>query len=234
MIDKNLLPERLSVMWQNSRKVQNGWEVPIQAASSNPSIGAGNVVAIVYLGGSGGVSSTKDSVEAMAEAIARSYNDRETLAAMQQRLDAAMATIDKLRARIEVDECDVDEAGIGDLISNENSPKIVAWMQENGLEFVDRGDAVRDPGIWDGDVLVCEMAPVTDERVINYLAMAVGRPPLDILSEIASMEWSCEHCGKSETQAPRHCDFCRGGMCFECTEKHDEQDICPIQEGKNV
>lgn len=235
--NKKPLPERLSVMWRNSRKTKHGWEVPIQAASADPTIGEGNVVAIVYLGGYGGISSSKESVEAMAEAIVQSYNDREMAAEIldiRRKLDSNSITIEQLRARIEVDEGDVDEAGIGDLSSNEDNPKIIAWMCKNGFESVSHGDHVRRPGIWRGDLLVCESSPVTDERVINDLAHGVGRPPLDILAEIASTEWSCEHCGKPEIQEPRHCDFCRCGMCFECTETHDEQDKCPIQEDENV
>lgn len=41
-------------------------------------------------------------------------------------------------------------------------------------------------------------------------------------------EFSCEHCGKSETrQAERQCDHCGDGMCMDCTDQHDETSACP-------
>jgi hypothetical protein len=74
MTTERQIPERLAVMWQNSRKTTHGWEVPIQVASSDPTIGSGNVIMVVSLGGRGGIYSTKDAVEATAEAIVRAYN----------------------------------------------------------------------------------------------------------------------------------------------------------------
>lgn len=41
--------------------------------------------------------------------------------------------------------------------------------------------------------------------------------------------FSCEHCGESEDrQAPRKCDHCGAAMCFDCTERHDEERRCPL------
>lgn len=41
-------------------------------------------------------------------------------------------------------------------------------------------------------------------------------------------ESSCEHCGRpSINYALRTCEDCGSGMCFECTEEHDEHDRCP-------
>jgi hypothetical protein len=70
----NLIPERLTVMWQNSRKTRHGWEVPIQVASTDSAIGGGNVVATVLMGGPGAIISTKEAVEATAAEIVRAYN----------------------------------------------------------------------------------------------------------------------------------------------------------------
>jgi hypothetical protein len=69
------MPVRLAVMWQSSRKTEHGWEVRIQAAGIDPAFGAGNVIAIVSLGGHGGISSTRADVEATAAEMVRCYND---------------------------------------------------------------------------------------------------------------------------------------------------------------
>lgn len=42
-------------------------------------------------------------------------------------------------------------------------------------------------------------------------------------------EVSCEHCGRASDQALRRCDVCQAGMCFSCTEVHDEKNVCPIE-----
>lgn len=40
--------------------------------------------------------------------------------------------------------------------------------------------------------------------------------------------FSCEHCGRHEADhAERSCEYCAEGMCFECTERHDEKGMCP-------
>ncbi len=71
------VPVRLAVMWQGSRETRHGWEVPIQVAGMDPAQGCGNVIAIISLGGHGGISSTKADVEATAAEIVRCYNTSE-------------------------------------------------------------------------------------------------------------------------------------------------------------
>jgi hypothetical protein len=68
------VPERLAVMWQNSRKTVHGWEVPIQVSSAEPGRGGGNVIAVIALDGHGGTSSTQSDVESTAAEIVRCYN----------------------------------------------------------------------------------------------------------------------------------------------------------------
>ena len=69
------VPVRLAVMWQNSRQGRHGWEVPIQVAGVDPDQGCGNVIAIIALGGHGGIRSTKADVGATAAEIVRCYNE---------------------------------------------------------------------------------------------------------------------------------------------------------------
>jgi hypothetical protein len=96
---------------------------------------------------------------------------------------------DVLRGRVDVDENDLDEAGlIEEPGLTDDCPKIVAWMQANGFEFVPHGSTDdRRAGIWRGNVLVRPGSPMADEGVVNDLAYAVGRLPLDVLAEIAAM-----------------------------------------------
>lgn len=109
------------------------------------------------------------------------------IAALRSELDAARAEVARLRARVDVCEQDVDEADIGDLCSIEDSPKIVSWMRANGFEHEGRGDH-RTRGIWYGDRFVLDSwNPRADDIVVNALAHAVGRPPLDVLDEMAAV-----------------------------------------------
>jgi hypothetical protein len=105
--------------------------------------------------------------------------------------DVTRREADQLRFRVEVDENDLDEAGFFDddgVRLTDPHPKIVAWMAANGFEFVDpdRQDE-RERGIWRGPILVRRGTPRADEGVVNDLALAVNRPPLDVLAEIAAM-----------------------------------------------
>lgn len=93
---------------------------------------------------------------------------------------------ERMRYRHEVDEQDVDEADIGDVGVCEDSPQILAWMAANGFEFKSHSETDW-PGIWHGGLCVWEGSPMPDERVINALARAINRPPLDVLDEIKAM-----------------------------------------------
>jgi hypothetical protein len=98
---------------------------------------------------------------------------------------------DVLLSRVDVDENDLDEAGFFDddgIRLTDPHPKILAWMAANGFEFHQtEGQDGRPRGVWRGDILVYRGAPGADETVVNELASSVGRPPLDVLAEIAAM-----------------------------------------------
>jgi predicted RNA methylase len=137
----------------------------------------------------------RGEVARMRPLLAEVTREREQLRAqldnaLRER-DVTQHEADRLRFRVEVDESDLDEAGFFDddgVGLTDPHPKILAWMAANRFEFHEaEGQDGRPCGIWLGAMFVRPGAPMADEGVVNDLALAVNRQPLDVLAEIAAM-----------------------------------------------
>jgi hypothetical protein len=83
-----------------------------------------------------------------------------------------------LRRRVRVEDDDIRTAGLGDPTLCVESPRLVAWLGANGFE------ARPCEGIYRDGLLVRACSPMAHAEIVNSLADAVGRAPLDVLEEI--------------------------------------------------
>lgn len=104
------------------------------------------------------------------------------------RAQAAEADRDWHRARVPVTDDDIREAGLGDPDVMRACPRLAAWV-----EACPELDMDRSTGVYrvrpNGDEWLCYHGTLMAHALtINGLAKDVGRPPLDVLAEIAAME----------------------------------------------
>lgn len=95
-----------------------------------------------------------------------------------------MAERAAMRARVQIDETDLSEADIADGIDD---PCVATWMCANGFE-------IQQPNPYYNTISRNGVAVHIgeDDNLVNALAFAVGRPPLDVLDEIKAMQVDSE------------------------------------------
>jgi len=96
-----------------------------------------------------------------------------------------LADRDWHRSRVRVTDDDIRRAGLGDPDICEGSPRLNAWASVNSITH-DLDGIFHENG--DGEKLIFRGSLMAHEQIINALADAVGRPPLDVLDEILALE----------------------------------------------